>query len=178
MYLSQERAAGQEFLVEQLVELQRKYPEVSVCYTELSGGDFLGRIYVPSGIDCQAQYPENMEIDPYWSVAGLIFFALLPDEMLRKVLHKHPFEFKGVEAWKTYDNFIAACRKAGADGYSESPVSPPNMLKFGVPVMTGRNSLRGVITLTFSNNKEKWNRIRDFILDDIFATAEKIKTGV
>ncbi len=178
MYLCQERNTGKEALVEQLLELQRKYPAASVCYTERSGGDFLGKIYVPDGIDSKVQYPENMEIDPFWSVAGLLFFALLPDETLRKVLHKHPFEFKGIEVWKSYDNFIAVARKAEADGFSESPASPPEILKFGVPVMTGRNSLRGVITLTFGKNKSKWNRIREFVLDDIFATAEKIKTGV
>ncbi|MBN2640048.1 MAG: helix-turn-helix domain-containing protein [Victivallales bacterium] len=178
LYMAQEQRAGRLHLESALLELQRKHPEASLIYSELRGGDIFGTIHIPSGTDSEIQYPSNMELNPYWTVCGMVFLAFLPHDAAQQIYQKHPFEYKGIEAWKNRDALDAALEQLKVSGVAESPVTPADTLKLGIPVWNRRNSLSGAITFTVLRDKNNSDNIREFILKDISTTVDKIKSGV
>ena len=160
-----------------LLELHDAYPESSIVYSEVAGSDIVGKLYIHTGADAEIQIPENMQLSPYKTVCGLFYFGFLADDVLQGIKRKYPFEYWGLDTWKDEDELGKAVKKSVEDGYSESPETPEDILKFGVPVFEKGGSLSGVITFSLNKQKAKWEKRKTKIIDDIKTSAEKICKG-
>ena len=160
-----------------LLELHNVYPESSIVYSEVAGSDIVGKLYIHTGVGAEIQIPENMQLSPYKTVCGLFYFGCLADDVLQGIKRKYPFEYWGLDTWKNEDELERAVKKSVEDGYSESPDTPGDILKFGVPVFEKGGSLSGVITFSLNKHKAKWEKRKNKIIDDIKASAKRICTG-
>ncbi len=160
-----------------LLELHEHYPDSSTVYSEVTGNDIIGKLYIPSGAGADIQCPANMQLSPYNTVCGLLYFAYLADDTLQEIKRKYPFEYWGLETWRNEQELDEAVKKSVENGYSESPATPNDIFKVGVPVFERGGSIGGVITFSFNDRKSKWERRKNKIIDDIKASSEKISKG-
>ncbi len=160
-----------------LLELHGQYPAATIVYSQMSGSDIVGKIHIPPGAGENVQYPDNMQLNPYTTVCGLLYWAHLADDTLQGLRHKYPFEYWGADSWGLESSWSEAVVVARCAGYAESPATPESILKFGIPVFEQGGSLDGVITFSFSENKQQWNAQRAGILAGLAAAAERIRNG-
>lgn len=153
-------------------ELQKKYPEASFYYSELGQIDIVGKIFFVAGAKGKGIYLENATLNPYMSVAGVIFFAFTHEEQLESLKQKNPFAYQGLNVWGSEKNFRKQIELARKNGYSETPpIIPENELKIGVPVRKKTGGLAGAVT--FQMQKLLKNE-REKIISDIIDAIKKI----
>jgi hypothetical protein len=67
-----------------------------------------------------------MQLNPYNTVCGLLYFGFLSEVMLQEIKRQHPFEHWGYDTWKT--NGPRLNRSEGPkNGFSESPATPKDL---------------------------------------------------
>jgi DNA-binding IclR family transcriptional regulator len=163
-------------LEKKLLDLHKIYPESSIIYSEAKCNDIRVKIYIPSGVGAKVQNAVNMQINPYNTVCGLFYFGLLPDDILQEIKRKYPFEYWGMDYWKGTQFFKKIVQKSLKDGFSESPATPVDILKYGVPVFELGGALSGVITFTINKNNIEQTQIAK-ILNDLKAYSQQITEG-
>ena len=152
-----------------LSRLHFKYPDSYIYYSELGESDVIVRFhYVPKrpGI---AVYPDTMTLPPYLTVGGMAFMAFAPDEKLAALRMKNPFEYHGLQAWKSEENLAEAIDTARKKGYTETTC------KIGIPVWDKSGMIAAAITFDIKDlEKSKRNEA----LDDALETASEIKKSI
>jgi DNA-binding IclR family transcriptional regulator len=171
------RSGGEKRLYQnleiELTNFYRKFPEATLVLTELGNNDIRALLYMPRDCDGKPQYPADMTLNPYFTVCGLIFFAFAPDDDLGGLRVRHPFEFRGLEGWGSFERFQEAVRLTRDNGYAESPMTPEGEIKFGIPVFSASGLLRWAITFSVYD-LELWLPRRDELLNDLLELAGKI----
>lgn len=158
-----------------LLELKRELSEGSYIYSELRGDEIVGIFSIGGNVDDGLLCPENMYLNPYYTVCGMVFMSFMPGDMLLGLKMKYPFEYKGIEVWRSEGNLLRALEETRGRGYAESPATPVNNSKFGIPVFKRSGMLQGVITANFREVIPA-GRLAD-TLKILLATAEKITQG-
>lgn len=155
-----ELAGGQKrnkylILVEkELCELHLRYPDAAIYYSELGGSDIFTRLYFARDNPGMATYPDGTTLNPYLTVAGLAFFAFMPEERLISLRAKNPFEYQGLNAWGNIGNFVSQVGIAKKKGYAETPrLTPPTDFKVGIPVRSQGGDMTGAITFHLHTNE-------------------------
>lgn len=163
-------------LGKKLLDLHKLYPESSIVYSEANSNDIRAKIYIPPGSGTQIQNADNMQLNPYNTVCGLLYFGLLPDDILQEIKRKYPFEYWGMDYWKGIQSFEKAVEKSLKNGLSQSPATPVDILKYGVPVFESGGALSGVITFSMKkNNIEHTQRTK--IFNDLKVFSQQITEG-
>lgn len=157
-----------------LVSFFLKFSETTIVWTELRNNDIRASLYMPRDCSGRPQYPTDMTLNPYFTVCGLIFFAYAPDEDLGGLRVRHPFEYRGLEGWGSFENFQNAVALARRNGYAESPMTPEGEIKFGIPVFDTDGMLRRSITFSVYD-PEYWEPRREELLKDLFALADRLE---
>ena len=136
----------------ELRELHLKYPGSEIYYSELGNADIIARFRFDPANPGKAIYPDGMSLNPYFTVAGLAFFAFAPEESLLSLRSRNPFEYHGLSAWGSMDKFLAQLAAARKNGYAETPLLTPRTdLKAGIPVRTPDGGMTGAITFHLHN---------------------------
>ncbi|OGV49143.1 MAG: hypothetical protein A2017_08125 [Lentisphaerae bacterium GWF2_44_16] len=155
-----------------LTELHLKYPDSSIYYSELGDADIMGRFHFAAASPGKITHLEASTLNPYLTVAGVIFHAFAPEEKLSGILMKNPFEYTGLNAWGSMRKFQKCAEEARKNGYSQTKeLTPASDLKLGIPVWKAWGELQGAITLHIKNAEHGKTPAK--VLRDIFASAGK-----
>lgn len=144
------RRSGRESLVlRELAPFHRRYPDASIVVSDLGDADIFSRFMFNPGKPGVLTRSDDMTLNPYTTVAGVIFFALTPEERLRPLKSRHPFDLKGRDAWGNEDAFLACVARARERGWSETPpLIPRTTFKVGIPVFDVNGNITAAITFT------------------------------
>jgi DNA-binding IclR family transcriptional regulator len=160
-----------------LKELHLRYPCSSIYYSELGDADIIGRFHLVATAPGKIIHPDGSTLNPYLTVAGLVFMAFAPEEKTNGIFMKTPFEYTGLNAWGSMENFQKSVETARKNGYSQAPqLTPPTDLKIGIPVWRSPDHLGGAISFHLRNTEPKKNF--DHIVKDIFAAAENFQVAL
>lgn len=160
-----------------LAELHLEYPNSSIYYSELGDADITGRFHFTATAPGKIIQLEGSTLNPYLTVAGLIFFAFAPEEKMNGILMKNPFEYTGLNAWGSMEKFQQCVGRTRKNGYSQTPeLTPSADLKLGIPVWKKPENLGGAITLHIKNTNLGKNT--DRILKELSASAEKFNISL
>jgi len=171
LYLLQRGHKNLPRLAAAMVELHKRYPIAGMVYAELGQNDIFARINLPSGTPGKVEYPDSVTLNPYWTVCGLLFFALMPDESLNGLRLRYPFEYIGIETWKSEAAWQQQVAQTKQNDWSETPhLVPPDYFKVGMPVRDCNGNLRG--TLTFNGDRAALGSSDDELRTAVRATAE------
>ena len=117
-----------------LTELHLKYPDSSIYYSELGDTDITGKFHFAANSPGKIIPLQGSTLNPYLTVAGVIFFAFAPDEKMNGILIKNPFEYTGLNAWGSVEKFRQSVKTARKNGYSQTlNLTPATDLKIGIP---------------------------------------------
>jgi len=169
----------------ELRALHLKYPGAAIFYSELGNTDIIAKLHFERTHAGKAVYPDGMTLNPYLTVAGLAFFAFSTEERLVSLRAKNPFDYHGLNVWRSMDKFMAQVEMARRKGYAETPhVTPRTEFKVGIPIRTRDGGMTGAVTFHLLNADGLNERE---ILREVMASVETIsewesskvrKTGV
>ncbi|MBI4977352.1 MAG: helix-turn-helix domain-containing protein [Spirochaetes bacterium] len=147
------RRNSRESLVrETLIPVHRLYPEASLIVAELGDAELFSRYMLQEGKPGSFVRSDDMTLNPYLTVAGVLFFAFLPEERLRGLRLHHPFDYKGKETWGSEAAFNACVMRARDRGWSDTAeIVPKELFKIGIPVFDPQQNL--IATITFNCHK-------------------------
>lgn len=167
-----EKSAGRLEKAEKILEkLHSKYPDSHIFYSELGNSDIIVRFHFSPGKTGPAAYPDTMTLPPYLTVGGLLFLAFAPDEKLAALRMKYPFDYHGLQIWKSQKNFEDSLSSAKKKGYAETPLLiPDTTLKVGIPVRDKSGMITAAITLDIKDFDKK--KHKEAIVSTLEAASE------
>jgi len=159
-----------------LCRLHEKYPDAHIFYSELGSSDVIVRFHYVPGRPGIAVYPDTMTLPPYLTVGGLAFLAFAPDEKIAALRMKFPFEYHGLQAWKSTEKFTKILEIARKKGYAETPcIIPETEFKAGIPVQDKSGMITAAITFDIKDfEKSK----RKNALSDALDAASEINKSI
>ena len=172
----QKRSSYLTVVEKELRKLHLSYPGMSIFYSELGNANIIAKLHFDQSNPGKVIYPDGATLDPYLTVAGLVFFAFVPEERLVSLRAKTPFEYHGLNAWGNLEKFMLQVEKTRKKEYAEIP--PPLTsgadFKVGIPVRTPTGNMTGAVTCHL-RNVNGLNR-RD-ILREIMISVGKISSN-
>lgn len=139
-------------LTEHLARLHLTYPDATIYYSELSGANVAARIHFSAASPGLATYPSGTTINPYLTVAGLVFFAFGDEARVHEIEVHNPFDFSGQQAWRGMKQFMRQVAIVKDKGYAETPhLLTDGEFKIGLPVWRRPGELAGAITFHLRN---------------------------
>ncbi|MEK6794683.1 MAG: helix-turn-helix domain-containing protein, partial [Spirochaetota bacterium] len=150
MLLKDSRKSGRETLIlRELAPFHKRFPDASIVVSDLGDADIFSRFMFNPGKPGELVRSDDMTLNPYTTVAGVLFFAFTPEERLRALKSRHPFDLKGRDAWGKEDAFTACVERARTRGWSETPpLVPKTTFKIGIPVFDTEKNITAAITFT------------------------------
>ncbi|MBN8217494.1 MAG: helix-turn-helix domain-containing protein [Spirochaetes bacterium] len=137
-----------------LAEVHRAYPRSNIVYAELGDADLFARFSLSSDRPGGVVYTDDMTLNPYLTVSGVLFAAFMPSERMHGLRLRHPFEYKGREAWGSENAFQACVIDAARRGWAETPrLIGAGQFKVGIPVRDPNGAL--LATMTFTAEKKE-----------------------
>lgn len=135
--------------LERLSALHRDFPKSNIVYAELGDADLFSRFSFSPGNPGVAEITDDLTLNPYLTVSGVLFAAFSPSERLLALRLRHPFEFKGREAWGSEGAYLACVAEAARRGWAETPtLIKAHQFKVGIPVRDANGALLATITFT------------------------------
>jgi len=171
------KAAGRLARAEKaLRQLHLKRPAAGIFYSELGAADVVVRFHYTPERPGAAIYPDMMTLPPYLTVGGLAFLAFSLDERLAALRMKTPFDYHGLQAWKSQERLDEALATARKRGYTETPaIVPDTDWKVGVPVWDKSGMITAAITFHL---KDCLAAGRASALADVLEAAAEISSEV
>ena len=166
------KAAGRLVKAEGVLrQLHLKHAAAYIYYSELGASDVIVRFHYLPGRPGVAIYPDMMTLPPYLTVGGLVFLAFALDERLVALRMKAPFDYHGLQAWKSEGEFMKALGAARKKGYTETPwMVPETELKVGIPVWDKSGMVAAAMTFDIKDFPEA--RRGKALADAMKASAE------
>jgi DNA-binding IclR family transcriptional regulator len=156
-----------------LTALHSDYPNSSIFYSELSSLNIAVKLRITQNPEGEKiSYSENVSLNPYLTVAGLVFFAFAGKDKMNNIMSHNPFEYTGLNAWGSMKNFMKNVHRTRKNGYAETPgMTLKEEFKIGVPVKDLSENLNGAITFHLYDSS---GLNKKDVLQAVLNTAKKI----
>jgi DNA-binding IclR family transcriptional regulator len=153
LYLEQCKSRLYTYMRGLMLHLSELINGSTLTYTEFKVNEIISIFRISADQPRKIHIVEGSAMNPYYTVSGLLHFALLPDSKLNLLKLRYPFIPGGQELWGSEQRFndeIENCRKRG---YALIPIDPPNSFRLGIPIRQN-GGFAGTLTWSKSNFSE------------------------
>lgn len=145
--IANEREPWYEASLPSLRQLHRQFPELTLYLSYVSDGEIVMPLEFPAGPASEPKRHASAVLNPYLSLSGILHFALQSDEQMATVRLNHPFEYKGLQAWGSRENFQASVSLAKERSWAEAPILlGARESKWAMPWFSENGGLLGALT--------------------------------